>query len=61
LYVFAVRFAGFTDTLTEPGVVPVGVTESHDPPDVVAAVAVKLVPAVPPTVIDCATGVVLPI
>jgi hypothetical protein len=52
--VAAVSPDGFTETLTKPGVRPkAGLTDSHEPPD---AVAVKLFPDVPPTVMDCVAG-----
>jgi hypothetical protein len=53
-----------TETLTEleADIVPdPGVTNSHGPPDVVAGVAVKASPKVPPMATDCATGAVPPI
>ena len=54
---FTVRPVVFTETLAEPGMVPEGVTDSHELPDVVAALAVKLV-ADPPMVSCCAAGCV---
>jgi hypothetical protein len=60
--VFAVKLDVFTETLTElePDTVPdPGLTDNHEPPGgLVADVAVKLIPEVPPTLIDCATGCV---
>lgn len=61
VYVFAVKPDMLTDTLTDAGVVPVGVTESHGPPELVAAVAVNASPEVPPTLTGCAAGVACPI
>src|SRR5580704_8579005 len=43
------------------GVVPLGVTDSHAPPKLVEAAAVKSVPVVPPTWIGCDAGAVPPI
>jgi hypothetical protein len=52
----------FTGTVPEAGVVPVvGVIFNHEPPVLVAGVAVKLVPEVPPTLIGCKAGAVAPI
>ena len=56
----AVRFASvaeFREMVTVPGVGPLAVADSHDPPEVVAAAAVKLRPAVPLTLTDCDAGV----
>src|ERR1700733_1510018 len=44
------------ETLTDPGVGLVATADSHDPPDLVAAVAVKTSPEVPPTLNDCEVG-----
>ena len=50
------------ETLADPGTVPgaTGAADSHEPPDVVAATAVKVIPAVPPIVSVCAAGAVPP-
>ena len=53
---------GFTEILTNAGVLPeVGLTVSHDPPETVTGVALKVSPALPPMVTDCGAGVVPPI
>lgn len=49
------------ETLTDPGTVPLGVAESHDPPEFVEDEVVKLMPEVPEMLTDCATGGVVPI
>ena len=50
------------ETLAVPAIVPgaTGLADSHDPPDIVAARAVKAMPEVPVTLIDCAAGVLPP-
>jgi hypothetical protein len=50
------------ETLMELGAVPEPeLTDNHEPPEVVAVVAVNAVPEVPPIVIGCATGAAAPI
>ena len=64
VYVLAASPVVFTEMLTEldPDTLPVpGVTESQEPPDVVAGVAVNASPEVPPMVTGCAVGCVPPI
>jgi hypothetical protein len=52
----------FTEAFTVPGVVPEVVSIiSHEPPVDVAGVAAKPILAVPPTLIGCEAGAVLPI
>jgi len=52
----------FRDTLTELPVVPEpGFTTSHDPPELVAALAVKDRFGVPPIETACGAGAVVPI
>jgi hypothetical protein len=62
LYVPAARPVMFAITLMEPGTVPLaGVADSHEPPDVVAEAAVKVIPDVPVMLTACAPGALPPV
>lgn len=57
MYVPGFNPEAFTETLTDAGIVePLAEALSHEPPVVVAAATVKLAPAVPCTLTDCAGG-----
>jgi hypothetical protein len=59
-----VRTDVFNETARGTAALPVmpevGLTDSHEPPDMVAGVAVKLTPEVPPMLTICAGGAVVP-
>ena len=52
LYDPAARPAGLTETLTGAGTLPLGVAASHEPPVLVLAAVVKLIPEVPAILTD---------